>query len=75
MGDRGIFCQEYRCFPGNRSKQSSAAPDFETCRAHCDFFFYSKIKNTGKYLNGMIEQYGRIPGKPGRLPGMDVKHV
>ncbi len=40
----GIFCQEYRCFPGNRSKQSSAAPDFETCRAHCDFFFTVRLK-------------------------------
>ncbi len=31
---RSLFCQEYSRFPGNRSKQSSAAPDFETCSAH-----------------------------------------
>ncbi len=28
------FCQEYSHFPGNGSKQSSAAPDFETRSAH-----------------------------------------
>ncbi len=31
---RSLFCQEYSRFPGNRSKQSSAAPDFEICSAH-----------------------------------------
>ncbi len=36
MGGGGVstgvesFCQEYSRFPGNRSKQSSTAPDFET---------------------------------------------
>ncbi len=30
---RSLFYQEYSRFPGNRSKQSSAAPYFETCSA------------------------------------------
>ncbi len=36
MGEGGgvFFARNIAVSPGNRSKQSSAAPDFETCSAH-----------------------------------------
>ncbi len=42
---RSLFCQEYSRFPGNRSKQSSAAPDFETCSAHTHTHTHTHKRN------------------------------
>ncbi len=51
---RSLFCHEYSRFPGNLSKQSSTAPDFETCSAHTHTQTKSYMpdeKNTFKHVH------------------------